>query len=104
MEEFGEISWCAAEKKCKNTLKAATRDITCSKCGNNVHNDCCETVEKHYTIHIYCFTCLDTRHTATKEQQNGNEETDLKSNTVNYIKNASPVKRRVYYSTPQQPK
>jgi hypothetical protein len=71
MEDYGGILWCAAETKCTNTLKAATSDIVCSQCQNNVHNDCCDSVEKNKQIYIYCLKCLNINQKTTVDIQEG---------------------------------
>jgi hypothetical protein len=35
--EFQDLSWCAARDKCKNSLQAATTEVKCIVCTNNVH-------------------------------------------------------------------
>jgi hypothetical protein len=60
IEEFGGKRWCAAGTDCTNTLKAATSEIVCNICELNVHNDCCDVVQKDDDLLFYCRTCLNT--------------------------------------------
>jgi hypothetical protein len=71
MDDYGGILWCAAETQCTNTLKAASSDINCSQCHNNVHNDCCDYVEEKNIIYIYCAKCLHKKKEVVEQVQEG---------------------------------
>jgi hypothetical protein len=67
-DEFGS-TWCAAETRCLNTLKAATSEIVCNRCKYNVHNDCCDMLQEKDKIIIYCSKCLNNNGNVQVEEQ-----------------------------------
>jgi hypothetical protein len=60
MEEinhFGHDTWCAAGKKCRNSLRAANSDIKCMRCEQHVHDTCIESILIEGQSTTFCLSC-----------------------------------------------
>jgi hypothetical protein len=68
-----------AEKKCTNTLKAATSEIVCDVCEHNVHNDCCEILEYDHKLTTYCRKCVEKKLNTGKVTKHNQDRAEKRS-------------------------